>query len=128
MRPNSLFRVFSEALSQELKDLGIKVTIVEPGAFRTNFLAGSLTSSRTIIDDYSYTVGQRRKLLAGNNGKQPNDPEKAALAIYDVVQMPNPPLRLLLGGDAYERAMQKIAQLTADFEGMKKVTTSIAFY
>lgn len=67
----------SEALSQELQDLRIKVTLVEPGALRTNFLGGSLHSSQHIIDDYAATVGQRRKLLAANNGKQPNDPEKA---------------------------------------------------
>lgn len=117
----------SEALSQELQDFHIKVTIVEPGAFRTNFLAGSLTSSQKIIDDYATTVGQRRKLLAANNGKQPNDPEKAAIAIYDLVQMTNPPLRLLLGLDAYDRAMQKIKQLTSDFERTKAVSLSTGF-
>jgi short-subunit dehydrogenase len=117
----------SEALAQEVKDLGIKVTMVEPGAVRTNFLAGSLTSSQIVIDDYAATAGQRRKTLAGNNGKQPNDPQKVVKAIYDVVQMPDPPLRLLLGPDAYSRAMEKIQNLTADFEGMKDLTLSTAF-
>jgi len=117
----------SEALAQEVKDLGIKVTIVEPGAVRTNFLAGSLTSSKVIIDDYAATSGQRRKTLAGNNGKQPNDPQKVVQAIYAVVQMSHPPLRLLLGPDAYHRAIEKIENLTADFEGMKELTLSTAF-
>jgi len=118
---------FSEALYQEVKDLGIKITIVEPGAVRTNFLAGSLKSSKVIIDDYAATAGQRRKTLAGNNGNQPNDPQKVVNAIYDVVQMPAPPFRLLLGPDAYQRAMEKIQSLTAEFDGMKKVTISTAF-
>jgi len=118
---------FSEALYQEVKDLGIKITIVEPGAVRTNFLAGSLKSSKVIIDDYAATAGQRRKTLAGNNGNQPNDPQKVVNAIYDVVQMPAPPFRLLLGPDAYQRAMEKIQSLKAEFDGMKKVTISTAF-
>lgn len=117
----------SEALVQEVKDLGIKVTMVEPGAVRTNFLAGSLTSAQVIIDDYAATSGQRRKTLEGNNGKQPNDPLKVVKAIYDVVQMPDPPLRLLLGPDAYNRAIEKIQNLMADFEGMKELTMSATF-
>jgi short-subunit dehydrogenase len=117
----------SEALAQEVKDLGIKVTIIEPGAVRTNFLAGSLTSSQVIIDDYGATSGQRRKTLAGNNGKQPNDPQKVVEAIYDVVQMPDPPLRLLLGPDAYHRAIEKIENLTAGFQAMKDLTMSTGF-
>jgi short-subunit dehydrogenase len=117
----------SEALAQEVKDLGIKVTVIEPGAVRTNFLADSLTSSKVIIDDYAATSGQRRRTLKDNNGKQPNDPKKVVKAIYDVVQMPDPPLRLLLGPDAYHRAIEKIQDLTANFEGMKKLTMSTAF-
>jgi short-subunit dehydrogenase len=117
----------SEALAQEVKDLGIKVTIIEPGAVRTNFLAGSLASSQVILDDYAATSGQRRKTLAGNNGKQPNDPQKVVKAIYDVVQMPDPPLRLLLGTDAYHRAIEKIKNLTAGFEAMKDLTMATSF-
>ncbi|WP_316825484.1 SDR family NAD(P)-dependent oxidoreductase [Pedobacter miscanthi] len=117
----------SEALYHELKDLGIKVTMVEPGAIRTNFLAGSLTSSELIIEDYADTVGKRRAVLAGNNGKQPNDPEKIVIAIYGIVEMVSPPMRLLLGKDAYDRATQNLLQLKSDFEAMKHITFSTGF-
>lgn len=118
---------FSEALSHELKDLGIKVIIVEPGAFRTHFLDSSLASAKQIIGDYDTTAGATRKRLAGNNGNQPNDPEKAAIEIYQVGTMDNPPLRLLLGEDAYNNAVKKIELLKSDFERMKAVTLSTGF-
>ena len=117
----------TEALYHEVVDFGIKVTMIEPGAVRTNFLAGSLTSSKVIIDDYANTVGKRRTTLAGNNGKQPNDPEKVVVAIYNVVQMDAPPMRLILGRDAYDRALQQLDQLKSDFESMKEITFSTGF-
>ena len=117
----------TEALYHEVIDLGIKVTMIEPGAIRTNFLAGSLKSSEVIIDDYADTVGKRRTVLAGNNGKQPNDPEKVVVAIYDIVQMDSPPMRLLLGKDAYDRASQNLEQRKSDFEAMKEITFSTGF-
>jgi len=118
---------FSEALSHELKDLGIKVIIIEPGAFRTHFLDSSLTSAKQMISDYDTTAGATRKRLAGNNGNQPNDPEKAAIEIYNVGTMDNPPLRLLLGQDAYNNAIKKTELLKSDFERMKEVTLSTGF-
>ena len=117
----------TEALYHEVINLGIKVTMIEPGAIRTNFLAGSLKSSEVIIDDYADTVGKRRTVLAGNNGKQPNDPEKVVVAIYDIVQMDSPPMRLLLGKDAYDRASQNLEQRKSDFEAMKEITFSTGF-
>lgn len=117
----------TEALYYEVIDFGIKVTLIEPGAIRTNFLAGSLTSSKVIIQDYADTVGKRRTTLAGNNGKQPNDPDKVVVAIYDIVQMDFPPMRLILGRDAYERAINNLEQLKSDFEGMKEITLSTGF-
>ena len=118
---------FSEALYQEVIEFGIKVTVVAPSAIRTNFLGGSLTSSKLEMKEYANSSGKRRKTLAANNGKQPIDPEKAAAAIYDVIQMTNPPFRLLLGKEAYERASKKLEQLKADYEGMKAVTLSTEF-
>jgi len=117
----------TEALYHEVIDLGIKVTMIEPGAIRTNFLAGSLKSSEVIIDDYADTVGKRRTVLAGNNGKQPNDPEKVVVAIYDIVEMDSPPMRLILGKDAYDRASQNLEQRKSDFEAMKEITFSTGF-
>ena len=117
----------TQALYHEVINLGIKVTMIEPGAIRTNFLAGSLKSSEVIIDDYADTAGKRRTTLAGNNGKQPNDPEKVVAAIYDIAQMDSPPMRLILGKDAYDRASQNLEQLKSDFEAMKEITFSTGF-
>ncbi len=118
---------FTEALYHEVKDLGIKVSMLEPGAFRTHFLAGSLVSAEQVIPDYDATAGNTKWRLAGNDGKQPNDPRKAAIAVYDLVQMDDPPLRLLLGKDAYTNAKKKIALLEADFERMKNVTFEVGY-
>jgi len=117
----------SEAMSHELKDLGIKVTIVEPGAFRTNFLDSSLALASQIIDDYAATAGTTKKVYTGNNGKQPGDPEKAAAAIFDVALMENTPLRLLLGQDAFIRATKKLEDLNNEFTRMKEVSLSTGF-
>lgn len=117
----------SEALYHEVVDLGIKVTMIEPGAVRTNFLASSLKSSELVIEAYADTVGKRRTTLSGNNGKQPNDPEKVVAAIFNITQMDSPPLRLLLGKDAYDRALQDLEKRKADFEAMKEVTLSTGF-
>ncbi|MGN8057635.1 SDR family NAD(P)-dependent oxidoreductase [Pedobacter sp. 22163] len=117
----------SEALYCEVVDLGIKVTMIEPGAVRTNFLASSLKSSELVIEAYADTVGKRRTTLSGNNGKQPNDPEKVVAAIFNITQMDSPPLRLLLGKDAYDRALQDLEKRKADFEAMKEVTLSTGF-
>lgn len=118
---------FSEALSHEVKDFGIKVTIVEPGAFRTNFLDNSLVTSKQVIADYEQTAGLFKKTLADRNGKQPGNPEKAAAAICQVVEMREAPLRLLLGSDAHERAKRKIALLETDFKNMEQITLSVDF-
>ncbi|SEB14649.1 oxidoreductase [Pedobacter hartonius] len=118
---------FSESLYHELKDLGIHVTILEPGAFRTNFLDKSMIRAKQIISDYDASAGSSRTRLAGNNGKQPGNPEKAAVAIYDLVNMENPPLRLLLGKDAYDAGQKKLELLKTDFERMKEVTFGTDF-
>jgi len=100
---------FSEAMATELAPLGIKVTIFEPGGFRTDF-AGT---SQTILDirpEYESTVGQAARFQRDYNGKQPGDPVKAAAVILKVVAMDNPPLRLLLGSDAVEIVLTADAQ------------------
>ncbi len=94
---------FSEVLSREVAPLGIKVTIVEPGGFRTDF-AGSSTRLSEGHPAYNSTVGATARFQRDYNGKQPGDPKKAAQAILRLAQEPNPPLRLLLGRDAYNGA------------------------
>ena len=90
---------FSEVLSKEVGPLGIKVTIIEPGGFRTDF-AGSSTAIREGGPEYDATVGKVARFQRDYNGKQPGDPAKAAAAVLHIASLNDPPLRLLLGSDA----------------------------
>lgn len=103
----------SGSLHGELAPLGISVTIVEPGAFRTDFAGRSLTQAATPIDDYAETAGKRRKEHDTLHGTQAGDPAKAATAIITAVEQPQPPGFLLLGSDALAGYRQK-AQARAD--------------
>lgn len=90
---------FSEVMAIEMAPLGVKVTIIEPGGFRTDF-AGSSTTIANVRADYDSTVGNAARFQHSYNGKQPGDPVKAAQVILQVAAMSDPPLRLLLGSDA----------------------------
>ena len=90
----------SEALHAELAPLGIHVTVIEPGYFRTDFLdASSLSVSPVIIDDYAATAGRVRSVATGLNHAQPGDPEKLARVLVDFADAADPPVRLPLGSD-----------------------------
>lgn len=116
---------FSEALAQEVKPLGICVTIVEPGYFRTDFLdASSLGTEENIIDDYAATAGATRAHALDVNHAQPGDPVKAAAAIVDIASVPNPPVHLLLGSDCVQAVEEKIQQLRADIDAWRSVSLS----
>lgn len=100
----------SEALAMELKPLGVHVTVVEPGFFRTDFLdASSLVSTDNQISDYADTVGAMRTFAAGANHQQPGDPEKLAIAMLKLVDAAVPPSRLQLGSDTVARVREKNA-------------------
>lgn len=117
----------SEVLAADVKELGIKVTVVAPGAFRTSFLtAGSLSITDNQIDDYTEVRAIHSKYLK-MDGKQAGDPEKAATAIINTVYEENPPLYLLLGGDAYNRALAKLDTLHNEIRQWEDVTCSTDF-
>jgi NAD(P)-dependent dehydrogenase (short-subunit alcohol dehydrogenase family) len=99
----------SESLAAELKPLGIKVTIVQPGPFRTDFIARSLERAERHVADYDRTSGKFSRFLETMAGKQPGDPAKAAEAIIAAVESDTPPLRLVLGKYANDKARKKLA-------------------
>ncbi len=107
----------SEGLRKEVEPLGIRVLLVEPGAFRTDFAGRSLRQSAVPIDDYAATAGVRRKEHDHSSGAQPGDPDRAAQAIIAAVEGPEPPFRLVLGSDAVDlvRAalLARLAELDA---------------
>jgi len=100
---------FSESLYKEVGPLGIKVTIVEPGGFRTDF-AGTSTDLREGRPEYDATVGATVRFQRDYDGKQPGDPAKAAAALLHLASLSDPPLRLLLGSDSYNAAEQAALQ------------------
>jgi NAD(P)-dependent dehydrogenase (short-subunit alcohol dehydrogenase family) len=121
---------FSESLAQELAPLGVSVSIVEPGAFRTDFLsAESLSISTRIIEDYAASAGAARSRLAdmGTSHNQIGDPVRAAEAIIRLSEAARPPLRLLLGSDALMRARAKLRRLADEMTEWEAVTTGTDF-
>jgi NAD(P)-dependent dehydrogenase (short-subunit alcohol dehydrogenase family) len=118
----------SEALAQEVKPFGINVTIIEPGYFRTNFLnAGSIVTTANAIADYAEIAETKRMHAQDIPGNQPGDPQKAAEVMISTAELPEPPLRLLLGSDAYQYANYKIKALTEGIEVNKEITLSTDF-
>jgi NAD(P)-dependent dehydrogenase (short-subunit alcohol dehydrogenase family) len=118
---------FSEALYLELAPLGIKVTIVEPGPFRTKWAGGSMKFTEQSIPDYVQTAGKVKTMLANISGNQPGDPVRGAQAILKVIDAENPPLRLLLGKSAIDRAKGKVEWLKKDIEAWEQVGLSADF-
>ena len=118
---------FSEALAQEVAPLGIKVTIVEPGPFRTNFAGSGLILAEQTIADYSETAGVFREKIKGVDGKQEGDPDKAAKAIFEITQNQNPPLRLPLGKVALLSLATKLESVRTDLENFRHIAESVVF-
>jgi NADP-dependent 3-hydroxy acid dehydrogenase YdfG len=117
----------SESLSQEVAPLGIKVLLVEPGPFRTDWAGRSTSRTPVQIDDYKETVGKRMDVSLNGSGKQQGDPVRAGEAIIKAVESDSPQLRLLLGEPAYKLALEKIDMLKSNFELWKDLSLSADF-
>jgi NAD(P)-dependent dehydrogenase (short-subunit alcohol dehydrogenase family) len=116
---------FSESLAKEIAPFGISVTIVEPGPFRTEFLAPrSISKARLSIPDYE---SRRAALLAGveqRNGRQPGDPGRLAHALVTLARSPVPPLRFLAGALANAAANEKLAAMRSEFDAWRELSLS----
>ena len=118
---------FSEALSKETAPLGIKVTIIAPSGFRTDWAGRSAKDTTIKIDDYATTAGKNSEDIRGYSGNQPGDPVRAAKAMISVTESDNPPLRLLLGVAALKGARAKVEELIHDFDTWAEVTEGADF-
>jgi short-subunit dehydrogenase len=118
---------FSEALAQEVEPLGIKVTIVEPGPFRTNFAGNGLGEAENVIEDYNETAGTFRSKLKSVHGKQEGHPVKAAKAIIDQVYSENPTLRLPLGKVPLITIGMKLDSVKADLEKNREIAEKAVY-
>jgi NAD(P)-dependent dehydrogenase (short-subunit alcohol dehydrogenase family) len=117
----------SEVLALEVGPLGIRVTLVEPSGFRTNWAGSSANETHAPIADYDATAGATRRALRDSSGKQPGDPVRAANAIIQAVESPKPPLHLLLGKEALQLAREKLEALRRNFDTWEKVTVGADF-
>jgi NAD(P)-dependent dehydrogenase (short-subunit alcohol dehydrogenase family) len=114
----------SEALAGELAGFGIKVTIVEPGGFRTDFQGRSIAMPAKVLPEYAGTPAAKARAMSSQyHGHQPGDPAKAAKAIVEAVDSDAPPLRLVLGADALGAGRAKLASLAQNYDAWEKVST-----
>ncbi len=115
---------FSEVLALDLEEFGIRVTVVEPSGFRTGFLTkNSLANIESRIEGYEAVKETQERYLAGD-GKQPGDPGRAAEIFIEMAEIPDPPLHLYLGQDAYKRASRKLVAMAKELEEWKSATIS----
>lgn len=117
----------SEAMAREVAPLGIKVTLIEPGAFRTDFNGRSLATTDNLIEDYDATIGSFRAWVRDVDGKQPGDPAKAVAAMIRAVNSDEPSLRLPLGADAVRAIEAKVAAVRADVDANRDAAIDTAY-
>jgi NAD(P)-dependent dehydrogenase (short-subunit alcohol dehydrogenase family) len=114
----------SETLALELEPLGIKVILIEPGGMRSNFATGNRQWTARRFDDYDATVGESRRILMNSIGQELGDVVKAAAAVITVACLASPPPRLLLGSDAIEYTLKKIAVQRAQIDAFETLSRS----
>ncbi len=117
----------SESLSKEVGPLGIRVLVVEPGPFRTDWAGRSTSRTPVTIDDYRESVGKRMDASLAGSGKQKGDPVRGCEAIIEAVERDTPHLRLLLGEMAYKLATEKVDAMRVNFEALKTVSLGADF-
>jgi NAD(P)-dependent dehydrogenase (short-subunit alcohol dehydrogenase family) len=117
----------SEALALEMEPLGVHVTIIEPGPFRTDFLGRSGVEAKQVIADYAQTAGKTREYFRTQGGKQAGDPQRAVEAIVAAVSAEKPPRHLLLGKLAFNRFKQKIGEFETEMAAWEATTLGADF-
>lgn len=117
----------SEALDQEVRPLGLRVIIVEPGPFRTEFLGRSVALAKRRISDYDQSAGLRRVYCENNDGKQAGDPAKAVDVILRAVDSVAPPLHLPLGPVAHAVADRKLASFREEIDAWRQLASATDF-
>jgi len=117
----------SQALAKEVGPLGIHVSLIEPGPFRTDFQGRSMTSATKPIDAYAETAGARRAQLKASSGKQPGDPKRAADAIIKVVESADPPLHLVLGANGVQRVREALHEVLRSVDEWESVSLGADF-
>ncbi|WP_187776149.1 oxidoreductase [Antrihabitans cavernicola] len=117
----------SEALAEEVRPFGIRVLVVEPGAFRTNLFGAGAAYFSTEDPAYAETAGATRRMVETGGGSQPGDPAKAAAAIRSAIDAPNPPLRLPLGGDAVDAILEHNYRVRADVTQWQSISRATTF-
>ncbi|MCY7309515.1 MAG: SDR family NAD(P)-dependent oxidoreductase [Chitinophagaceae bacterium] len=113
---------YSEALAKEVGALGIKVTVIAPSGFRTDWAGRSANNTKIVIDDYAATAHANQNTIRGYSGNQPGDPVRAAKAIVKVVESATPPVRLMLGAGALKGIRNKIVELQHDIDTWEATT------
>jgi len=118
---------WSDALATEVKPLGIKVTCVEPGPFRTDWAGRSLKQTVTRLADYAEVVGTRMKSTAENSGTQPGDPVRAGEAMIKITETQNPPLHLVLGAIGLQNVRNKLQATLSEIDTWTKLGLATDF-
>lgn len=117
----------TEALALETKDLNIKVTLIEPGPFRTDWAGSSSSRAARIIPEYDSIAGEKIRVIKGYSGQQPGDPVKAAKAIITIVNSKEPPLRLALGKIAVDVIRNKIRSMEKELDQWEELGVNTGF-